>query len=269
MLRSASDRPDRSQSRVLRNRPLLLLLGGSVAVFASCIVRSPQTQDSMPESEFIQMQSNCGKTRNFLFAHVEEKIPGRNEKNWGCWYAASTDKVYGTPSESELKSLFARAKPLVRNYVNLNTLTYRLNDIDQQKSTVLWLGIGVAMLGCGVATGGTFGIALSACALLGSATAGYDVFGGDPSQGASEAWRKMASMSDSEVAQLECNAVQTISEQARLIDKGGLLRNEGASRASCPKISTLTSKINEIRGIQPGASEIKNTQPQAKPTVKR
>jgi hypothetical protein len=113
----------------------------------------------MPESEFIQMQSNCGKTRNFLFAHVEEKIPGRNEKNWGCWYAASSDKVYGTPSESELKSLFARAKPLVRNYVNLNTLTYRLNDIDQQRSTVLWLGIGVAMLGCGVAAGGTLGIA--------------------------------------------------------------------------------------------------------------
>ncbi|MFZ9521678.1 MAG: hypothetical protein ACO3A4_14495 [Silvanigrellaceae bacterium] len=267
MLRASPGHKPQSRQQAL-DRLLPWVLLSSLGLFSGCIFRNTETQDSMPESEFVQMQSNCGKKRNFLFAHVEEKIPGRNEKNWGCWYAASTDKVYGTPTDSELKTMFTRAKPIVRNYINMNTLTHRLNDIDQQRTTVLWLGIGVAMLGCGVAAGGTFGIALSACALLGSATAGYDIYGGDPSQGASEGWRKLADLSESEVAKIECNAVQTISEQARFIDKGGLMNNEGASRASCPRVSLLASSQDKIHGIQPGASEIKNIKPATAPTTK-
>ncbi|NBW80558.1 hypothetical protein EBR21_02280 [bacterium] len=267
MVRKKPFRPEQTESYFLRLSSFLLLVGGSSTVLSSCIVRNPETQDSMPESEFIQLQSNCGKSRNFLFADVQDNIPGRNEKNWGCWYAAAADKVYGIPSQTELKSMFASAKPIARHYVNLNTLTSRLNDIDKQRTTILWLGTGIALLGCGVATAGTMGIALAACALLGSATAGYDMLGGDPSQGASEAWRKMATMSDTEVTKLECNAIQTISEQVRFIDMGGLPKSEGTSRVSCPKVATLINKTDQIRGIQPGPSEIKVKN--IKPTINR
>lgn len=228
-----------------------------------CVLKTVEPQDSYTESEFLRLQSNCGGSRNFLFSNVETKIQGRNEKDWGCWYAASSNKVYATLTDEQLRQTFSTARPIVKHYVNMNTLTKRLADIDSQRSTILWLGIGVAMLGCGVAAGGTFGLALAGCALLGSATAGYDIFGGDPSQGAAEAWRKMAAMTPEEVTKLECNATKTIAEHARFIDAGGLLNKEGSSNVSCPSVKTLLSKYDKISGIQVGAYEIK-TQPQPK-----
>ncbi len=233
----------------------------ATAGLSSCILKSAETTDSMTEREFVQMHANCGGKRVFLFAHVEPTIRGRNEKDWGCWYAGSTDQVFASPNQQELAKIFSSTKPVVRNYVNLNTLTKRLMDVDSQRSTVLWLGVGVALLGCGVATAGTFGIALAGCALLGSAPAMYDVFGGDPSQGASEAWKKFADMKPEEMSRLECNAVKTISEQARFIDLGALPKNEGASRAPCPSVKTVIAKNQKILGLQAGSHEVKNLKP--------
>lgn len=250
MLKSRTE----SQKRLLLAIAFLFSFAGT----SSCIKGTPQTQDSMTESEFVQLHANCGGKRVFLFSNVETTIAGRKEKDWGCWYAASSDKVFATPSESELRTLFSNARPVVRNYVNLNTLTKRVADIDSQRSTVMWLGVAVAMVGCGVAAGGTFGIALAGCALLGAAPASYDVLGGDPSMGAAEAWRKLAEMTPAEVTKMECNATKTIAEQARHIDMGGLLRTEGSSKVPCPSAKTLLIKYDKIRGLQLGVHEVKN-----------
>ncbi|MEN9811201.1 MAG: hypothetical protein RLZZ488_2768 [Pseudomonadota bacterium] len=243
-----------SQKRLLLALSFLFSFAGT----SSCIKSALQTQDSMTESEFVQLHANCGGKRVFLFSNVETTIAGRKEKDWGCWYTASSDKVFATPSDSELRALFSNARPVVRNYVNLNTLTKRVADVDSQRSTVMWLGVAVAMVGCGVAAGGTFGIALAGCALLGAAPASYDVMGGDPSIGAGEAWRKLSEMTPAEVTKMECNATKTIAEQARHIDLGGLLRSEGASKVPCPSAKTLLSKYDKIRGLQVGAHEVKN-----------
>lgn len=231
--------------------------------FSSCFLKKVETQDSMTESEFVQLHANCGANRNFLFAHVEPSILGRSEKDWGCWYAGASNQVFSTPKQEELLSIFGTAKPISKNFVNLNTLTKRLADIDTQRSAVLWLGVGVALVGCGVATAGTLGLALAGCALLGSTPAIYDIFGGDPSQGAGEAWRMMADMKPDEISKLECNAIKTISEQIRFIDLGALPQNEGASRVTCPSAKSVLTKTARISGLQAGAHEVKNIKPPA------
>jgi hypothetical protein len=247
---------------------LTISMAGLSGLLSSCIIKYSETQDSITESEFVQLHANCGENRNFLFAHIESSIRGRDEKDWGCWYAGTSKQVYATPNEDDLLKLFATAKPISKNFVNLNTLTKRLADIDSQRSAVLWLGAGVALIGCGIATAGTLGVALAGCALLGSSPAVYDIFGGDPSQGASEAWRKLAEMKPDEIAKLECNAIKTISEQIRFIDLGALPKNEGASRASCPSVKAILAKNTKIRGIQAGAHEVKNLKPVVTPATK-
>jgi hypothetical protein len=247
---------------------LTLTVAGLSVLLSSCIIKTSETQDSMTESEFVQLHANCGENRNFLFAHVESSIRGRNEKDWGCWYAGTSKQVYATPKDEDLLKIFATAKPINKNFVNLNTLTRRLADVDSQRSAVLWLGAGVALIGCGVATAGTLGVALAGCALLGSSPAIYDIFGGDPSQGASEAWRKLADMKTDEIAKLECNAIKTISEQIRFIDLGALPKNEGASRASCPSAKAILGKTTSIRGLQAGVHEVKNHKPVTTPATK-
>ena len=131
-------------------------------------------------------------------------------------------------------------------------------DIDKQRTAILWLGSGLAILGCGIAAAGTGGLALAACALLGSATASYDMFGGDPSQGAAEAWKKTSSMTDKDIIAMECNAVSTIMEQARFIDRGGLVDREGASTTPCPSVKKLIERTDGIVGVQAGPHEIKS-----------
>ncbi|NBX17814.1 MAG: hypothetical protein EBR09_10655 [Proteobacteria bacterium] len=237
--------------------------------FSSCFLKKVETQDSMTESEFVQLHANCGPNRNFLFAHVEPSIRGRSEKDWGCWYAGSSNQVFATPKQEELLSIFGASKPVSKNFVNLNTLTKRLADIDTQRSAILWMGVGVALVGCGVATAGTLGVALAGCALLGSTPALYDIFGGDPSQGAGEAWRKMADMKPDEITKLECNAVKTISEQIRFIDLGALPQNEGASRVTCPSAKSVLTKTISISGQQAGAHEVKNIKPATNSESKR
>ncbi len=223
----------------------------------------------MTESEFVQLHANCGQNRNFLFAHIETSLPGRSQKDWGCWYAASSNQVYATPKQNELQKMFSTAKPIAGNYINLNTLTKRLADVDSQRSAILWMGVGVALLGCGVATAGTLGLALAGCAMLGASPAVYDIFGGDPSQGAAEAWRKLAEMNPNDVSKLECNAIQTISSQIRFIDRGGLLRSEGASNVRCPSAKSILAKNTSVRGGQAGPHEVKNLKPAQIPTPKK
>jgi hypothetical protein len=222
----------------------------------SCI-RSAETTEAMTESEIIQIQASCGDTRTFLFAYAQPSIKGQSKKDWSCWYAATTNRVYGQPRQEEMKAMFAQAKPVVWKYINSNTLTRRLAEIDKQRTTVMWLGTGLALLGCGVLAIGSGGLALAACTLLGSAPAAYDVMGGDPSMGAAEAWRRMAEMSDSEIVKLECNATSTIMEQARLIDRRVLPKAEGSSNVPCPSIKSLIREGHNIVGLQAGPEEIK------------
>jgi len=156
---------------------------------------------------------------------------------------------------------------VVWRYINSNTLTKRLSEIDKQRTTVVWLGTGLALLGCGVLAFGSGGLALAACTLLGSAPASYDVMGGDPSMGAGDAWRKMAEMSDSEIVKLECNATNTIMEQARLIDQRVLPNAEGASTTPCFSAKALSARNEKIAGFQAGAEEVKKLK--ARTTTKK
>ncbi|MEN9528492.1 MAG: hypothetical protein RI932_365 [Pseudomonadota bacterium] len=241
---------------------VLMALLSAPVVMPSCIRRTATTE-AMTESEIIQLQANCGDTRTFLFAHVQPTLKGQNKKDWSCWYAAKSTRVYGQPNQEEMKTMFAQAKPVVWKYINSNTLTRRLSEIDNQRTTVMWLGTGLALLGCGVLAVGSGGLALAACTLLGSAPAAYDVMGGDPSMGAGEAWRKMADMSDSEIMKLECNATSSIMEQARLIDRRVLPKAEGSSNIPCPSIKTLMNEAHSIVGLQAGPEEIKKRKPSA------
>lgn len=242
----------------------LLLCFGFFALPAtsgSCIKKN-LNNDAMTESEIIQLQSNCGETRTFLFAHTQQSIKGQSQKDWSCWYAAKSTRVYGHPSDEEMNTMFAQAKPVVWRFINSNTLTRRLTEIDQQRTTVMWLGTGLALLGCGVVAVGSGGLALAACALLGSAAAGYDMMGGDPSMGASEAWRKMAEMNDKDIMKMECNATKTIIEQARLIDRRAIFNAEGSSSTPCPSIKSLIAAKHKIVGVQAGPEEIKKMRDQ-------
>lgn len=232
------------------------LLGSGLYVNTACVKTNTET-DAMTESQIIKMQSSCGQTRTFLFAHSTPSLSGQSKKDWSCWYAATSDRVFGQPSEDDLKRMFSDAKPIVWKYINSNTLTKRLSEIDKQRTAILWLGTGLALVGCGVAAAGTGGLALAACALLGSATASYDMFGGDPSQGAAEAWKKTSSMTDKDIVSMECNAVSTIIEQARFIDRGGLIGREGASTTPCPSVKKLFAQGEGIAGVQAGPHEIK------------
>lgn len=236
----------------------LILLGllSAPLTLPSCLRRSDSVE-AMTQAEIIQLQANCGDTRTFLFAHVQPTLKGQSRKDWSCWYAAKSNRVYGQPDQDEMKAMFAQAKPVVWKYINSNTLTRRLSEIDRQRTTVMWLGTGLALLGCGVLAVGSGGLALAACTLLGSATAGYDLMGGDPSMGASEAWRKMSQMSDSEITKLECNATSTIIEQARLIDRRILPNAEGSSTTPCPSAKSLLTNAQTIVGVQAGPTEIK------------
>ncbi|MBM3381144.1 MAG: hypothetical protein FJY29_01740 [Betaproteobacteria bacterium] len=256
----------RKPARKLKYAALLSLLSLPF-VMPSCI-RSVETSEAMTESEIIQLQSNCGDTRTFLFAHVQPTLKGQSKKDWACWYAAKSNRVYGQPSQEEMKAMFSQAKPVVWKYINSNTLTSRLAEIDRQRTAVMWLGTGLALLGCGVLAVGSGGLALAACTLLGSAPAAYDVLGGDPTLGSGEAWRKMAEMSDSEIMKMECNATSTIMEQARLIDRRVLPKAEGSSTTSCPSIRTLMKEGQSIVGVQAGPEEVKkrNSSVPSKPT---
>lgn len=225
-------------------------------VLPACLRRG-ESATAMTQSEIVQLQSNCGETRTFLFAHVQPTLKGQSKKDWSCWYAAKSPRVYGQPTQDEMQTMFAQAKPVVWKYINSNTLTRRLVEMDRQRTTVVWLGTGLALLGCGVLAIGSGGLALAACTLLGSAPAAYDVMGGDPSMGSAEAWRKMAEMSDSEIMKLECNSTSTIMEQARLIDRRVLPKGEGASSTPCPSIKSLQSEGHTIVGLQAGANEVK------------
>lgn len=250
-----------------RKKTVLMKLSVCISIFllpysiSSCI-RSNQSNDAMTESEIIQLQSNCGNTRTFLFAHTQTTLKGQTQKDWSCWYAAKSQRVYGQPTDEEMKKMFTESKPIVLKYINSNTLTRRLTEIDQQRTAVMWLGSSLALLGCGVLALGSGGLALSACAILGSAAAAYDVMGGDPSMGASEAWRKMADMSDKEIMKTECNAIGTIIEQARLIDRRVLPKAEGSSSISCPSTKSFLNEKLKIAGVQAGPEEIKRMKEQ-------
>lgn len=250
-------KPSKQRESSTYRAGFFVLVGTLLPLTGSCVKTSTES-DVMTESQIVKLQSSCGETRTFLFAHSVQNLKGQTSKDWSCWYAASSPRVFGQPTDDELKKMFAASKPVVWKYINSNTLTKRLADIDKQRTSILWLGTGLALVGCGVAAAGSGGLALAACALFGSAPASYDVFGGDPSQGAAEAWKKMADMSDKEIVQLECNAVNTIIEQARFIDRGALTGREGASTSPCPSAKKLFGQSSGITGIQAGAHEVKS-----------
>jgi hypothetical protein len=254
-----------NRKKITPTRATICIALAAFPLFTHSCIRKASTTEAMTESDIIQMQSNCGETRTFLFAHVQPTLKGQGKKDWSCWYAAKSTQVYGQPSEEEMKTMFARAKPVVWRYINSNTLTKRLSEIDKQRTTVMWLGTGLALLGCGVLAVGSGGLALAACTLLGSAPATYDVMGGDPSMGAGDAWRKMAEMSDSEIVKLECNSTNTIMEQARLIDRRVLPNAEGASSAPCPSVKELSSQNERIAGLQAGAEEVRKFKDKSTP----
>jgi hypothetical protein len=229
-------------------------LGTQLAILASLVscIQSESISQPASDSTLAQIQSSCGAERLFLFSHSTPTLSGSKEKDWSCWYISRSSRVYGQPSEAESRKMLSEASPIVGRYINSNVLTSRLAEIDKQRKAIMWLGTGLALLGCGA---------------LGSSPAAYDVLGGDPSIGANEAWRKMAEMSDEEIVKMECNAIDNIVQQARLIDRKILPFGRGSSKAACPSARSLLNEMKGVYGLQAGVQEVRKLKPTS-PTAK-
>ncbi|MEY2986535.1 MAG: hypothetical protein RJB13_56 [Pseudomonadota bacterium] len=234
----------------------------ALASFASCI-RSETVSHPASDSTLAQIQASCRSERLFLFSHSTPTLEGSKEQDWSCWYISRSNRVYGQPNEEESRKMLAESEPIVGRYINSNVLTSRLAEIDRQRNAIMWLGTGLALLGCGALAAGSGGLALAACTLLGSSPAAYDVLGGDPSIGANEAWRKMTEMSDDEIMKMECNAIDNIVQQARLIDKKILPFGRGSSKKACPSASSLLKGMKGVYGLQAGVEEVRKLKPPA------
>lgn len=244
-------------------------LGTQLAILASLVscIQSESISQPASDSTLAQIQSSCGAERLFLFSHSTPTLSGSKEKDWSCWYISRSSRVYGQPSEAESRKMLSEASPIVGRYINSNVLTSRLAEIDKQRKAIMWLGTGLALLGCGALAAGSGGLALAACTLLGSSPAAYDVLGGDPSIGANEAWRKMAEMSDEEIVKMECNAIDNIVQQARLIDRKILPFGRGSSKVACPSARSLLNEMKGVYGLQAGVQEVRKLKPTS-PTAK-
>lgn len=241
------------------NATFIFGLGLQIALITTLMscVRGETVSKPASDSTLVQIQSSCGTSRLFLFSHVVPKLKDVQEKDWSCWYLAKSQRVFGQPTEEESREMFSQAEPVVARYINSNVLTLRLAEIDKQRTAIMWLGTGLALLGCGALAAGSGGLALAACTLLGSSPAAYDVLGGDPSLGARDAWRKMTELSDAEISRMECNAINNIVQQARLIDRKILPFGRGSSKKSCPTAASLAKNSEKISGAQAGVQEIR------------
>lgn len=231
-----------------------------LASLASCI-RKETAAEPASNSSLAQIQSSCGSERLFLFSHSVQNVPESKDQDWSCWYISRSGRVFGQPSEAESRKMLSEALPVVGRYINSNVLTARLAEIDRQRTAIMWLGTGLALLGCGALAAGSGGLALAACTLLGSSPAAFDVLGGDPSIGAKEAWRAMADMTDEEIVKMECNAIDNIVQQARLIDRKILPFGRGSSKKTCPSAKSLLDQMKGVYGLQAGVEEIRKLKP--------
>lgn len=231
-----------------RIRNLLVIFTFSSVLMSLFLMVSCKKSISQQEAEPEDMSynfANCGGKRIFLFGHYGVEYPANSgNRAWICWYSASTTHLFGTPTSEETFELFLKSKPLHSKYISADSLVKRLASLDQGRTTLLWLTSAAAIAGCAVVTGATMGVGSAACALVAASPALYDVFGGDPSIGAAEAWRKLAEQKADTLAFMECNAMAAIAAESQLINSGKGKQN--ISNLLCPTPEQIIKKEKKL-----------------------